>query len=309
MHRMLERFLIVLGQVGALFLLMGVGFTLEKLGKLDKIGTGQMTYLLLYVVAPCIVVDSFQVPCDPALLRTLGVGALALTACYAAYVLLAHVFFRREEPKRRGTYRFGAIYGNIGFMGIPLVRSVLGESATIFAVLNLSFFNIITWTQGILMIGGRKEVSLKKAVLNPGVLGVVFGLPLFLLGLRLPGPLYNVVHMFSEINTPLAMVIIGAQMARADLLGTFRAKKLYVAAGVKLLLLPAVTALVLAPLPVDRSFFATIVILAATPAAGLVGMFSERFQTCPEEGAQLVTLTTLLSIFTLPIVGTLAQLG
>jgi len=303
----LERFLVVLSQVATLFLLMGVGFALEKLGKLDKVGTGQMTTFLLYVVAPCIVIDAFQVDFTPEIARTLGVGVLALLACYGAYILLSLLFFRRTGEERRGVLRFGAIYGNIGFMGLPLVRAVMGEGAMIYAVVNLGIFNVITWTQGIVFIGGRRAFSLKKAVLNPGVLGTLIGFPMFLLGLRLPGPLFSSVNYLANVNTPVAMVIIGAQMARADLLGTFRARQLYVAAAVKLLLLPALTFALLKPLELDALFSASVVILAGAPTAGITSMFAEQYRRVPEEAAQMVTLSTLLSILTLPVVGTLVQ--
>lgn len=305
---MLAQFLVVLGQVVTLFLLMGVGFALEKLGRLDRVGTGQMSSLLMYVVTPCVVVDALQVRCDAALLRTLGLGALAVTGCYVAYGLVSVLLFRRSDADSRAPLRFGAIYGNVGFMGLPLVRSVLGEEATIFAVVSLALFNIATWTHGAFLMGGRKALSVKKALLNPGVVGVAVGLPLLLTGLRLPGPLGSAVGYLADLNTPIAMVVIGAQMARADFAATFRDRQLWAASGVKLLLIPALTALLLLPLGLDPTFNAATIILAGAPTAGITAMFGESFRRSPERCAQLVALSTLLSILALPVTGTLAQL-
>lgn len=306
---MLAQFWIVLGQVFTLVLLMGVGFILEKLGKLSKIGTGEMTTLLMYVVAPCVIVDSFQVSCDTKMLWTLGIGTVAVSVCYGGYILLSLLFFRRTRADLRAPLRFGAIYGNVGFMGLPLVRAVLGEGASIFAVVNMGLFNIFSWTHGVVLMGGQTAFSLRKAIINPGVLGVFAGLPFLILGIHLPSPVQNAVSFLASLNTPLAMVIIGAQMARADLGAVVKQKNLYAVAGIKLILIPAVTFLLLVPWKLDATFSAATVILSAAPAAGVTAMFAERFQREPETAAQLVTLTTLLSVATLPLVGTLAQMA
>ena len=71
---MFANFLTVTGQVATLFLMMGVGFVLGRLGKLTEEGRGQMSYLLLYIVTPCIIVDSFLVEATPALLREVVEG-------------------------------------------------------------------------------------------------------------------------------------------------------------------------------------------------------------------------------------------
>lgn len=62
---MFSRFLVVLGQVSTLFLMMAVGYVLGKRKKITAAGTGEMSSLLLYVVAPCIIIDSFQTAYDP----------------------------------------------------------------------------------------------------------------------------------------------------------------------------------------------------------------------------------------------------
>lgn len=304
---MIQNFLVVLEQVTVLFLLMAVGFVMTKLGLLTQLGTGQMTALLLYIVTPCVIVDSFQVPCDARLLRILLLGGLATMGTYLVYMLLAHFLFPRQGEELRPVLQAGSIYGNLGFMGLPLVRSVLGEGAAIFAVVDLGLFNVLTWTHGVLLMGGRSAFSAKKAILNPGVLGVLVGLPLFLLNLRLPTVLYSPIHFLAQMNTPLAMVIIGAQMGRSDLLGILRRRELYAATGIKLAVLPLLTGLLLLPVGMDPTFYTTVVILAGAPTAGITSMFAERFGRSPEQAAQLVSLATLLSIITLPIVGTLAQ--
>ncbi len=304
---MVERFFVVLGQVITLFLLMGVGFGLGRAGKISGHGTTEFSTLLLYVVTPCIIIDSFQTDYDPALLQTLGMGVACQCVCYGLYAVIVSFFFRRDPQELRAPMRFGAMYGNTGFMGLPLIQAIMGDEAVIFAVVALVVFNLWTWSHGLIMMSGRDQVSLRKMLINPGMLGLLGGLPLFLTRTTLPGPLYSAVGFVGSVNTPLAMIVIGAQMARADLGSTFRDRKLYGASAVKLLLIPIFTALVMLPFRGNHMLYVAAVILSGAPTAGVTSMFAEKFNKSPERTAQLVSFSTLLSIFTLPLIAVMAE--
>ncbi|MEG1577915.1 MAG: AEC family transporter [Oscillospiraceae bacterium] len=294
-------FATVIGQVITLFLLMGVGFLLGRRKKITTEGAGQMTFLLLYVVAGCVMVRAMQTEKNPELLRDLAMAAAVTVGLYVVYALVSLLLFRKQPPDTRDPLRFGVVYGNIGFMGLPLITAILGEKALIFAAVGFVAFQVANWTHGLVLMGGREQATVKKAVLNPGVIALCIGLPLFLMGLRLPPMVYNAVSFLADLNTPLAMVVIGFQMSQADLPGTFRRPVLYQSAGVKLLLMPALTAVLLLPLHLNPLIYSVCVILAGTPTAGVTAMFSQQFHRDTIIAAQSVTLSTLLSAVTLPL--------
>lgn len=302
---MLEKFLTVAGQVVTLFLLMGVGFVLVKLGKLDRRGMGQMSELLLYVVTPCIFIEAFQQPDLPPL-KTLAVSGLVMALYYLVAIPIAGLFFRREGDQVKPVMRYGTVYSNSGFMGLPLLTMVLGDQALIFGVIALVFYGIFQWTHGVAVMGG--ELSLKSAVLNPVVLSLLFCMVLLLFHWRLPTTVNTAVSFLADLNSPLAMVVIGGQMAGADFAATFTQPKLYLATGVKLILIPAVMLAILLPMGLPPLLFSAGVILAATPVADATGIFAQRFDKDTATAAQLITLSTLLSIFTLPVFAVLAQM-
>ena len=304
---MLDYFLTVLSQVVTLFLLMGVGFVLGRLGKVGGAGISQFTFLLLYIVAPCVVLETMQADVDPALLPRLGealVLTLGLYLCYSAAVL---PFFRRTEGPTRASLRFGCIYGNVGFMGLPLAEAVLGSEALIYAVLTLVVFNVYSWLHGVVLMGGRSALSPRSALINPGTVALVLGLPFLLTGSHLPGGAQAAVSFLADLNTPLAMVVIGAQMAAVDLAAILRQGKLFAASALRLVVLPLLTALILLPFGLDPLLYCTMVILSGAPSAGLTSMFAQRFGQDTATAAQLVSLSTLLSVVTLPLTAVLAQ--
>lgn len=159
---MLSNLLTVTGQVATLFLMMAVGFVLGRAGKMTEAGRSQMSYLLLYIVCPCVMVDCFLVERTPALTQEVAVGSAAALACYLLFFAVSLLFFRRQPADARDTLRFAAVYGNIGFMGLPLVQSILGEEALVYGALALLAFNLTSWTLGVLIMGGRAAFSLRR---------------------------------------------------------------------------------------------------------------------------------------------------
>ena len=305
---MLESLFVVGGSVLTLFLLMSVGFLFGRMGLLSGDTLSQVSRILLYVVTPCIMLTSFEVERTAENQAQLLAALAAMAGLYVAYMLLSQVLFPRAGEAHQGIMRFTAVYGNAGFMGLPLIQSVMGDEAMMVAVVGLGIFNAVSWTQGRALIGGRKELSLKKLALNPGIIGFVGGLLLYFTGWRFPGPLDSAVAYLGSLNTPLAMVVIGGQMAQADLVKVFSTRKLYLVSAVKLLAVPMLTALALLPFRPDPVIYVAAVILAGCPTAGATSLFAQSMGKDAALAAQQVTLSTLLCVVTLPVMASLAQL-
>lgn len=302
---MLSSLIVVTSQVVTLFLLMGVGFAMAQLGRLYPDGVSQMSTLVLYAVLPCVIVHSFQVERTPGMMPRLLLFALIFTLSTVFCIAVAHFSFRSDTLDQQAPLRFALCFGNNGFMGLPLLLSILGQDAVIYGVVSVVVFNLFLWTYGVKAMGGK--VTLRQALINPASVGLVVGLPLFLTGARLPTMVGSAVGFMADLNTPLAMIIIGAQMAGADLKRSFTTPRLYTVTAFRLLLAPLVPMLCLLPFHLDPMVYCANAIMCAVPVAGATGMFAQRFQRDTALAAQMVTLSTLLSVLTLPIVAVVAQ--
>lgn len=304
---MFENILVVAQQVGVLFMLMGVGFVLGKLDWIDEYTAGRMSRLLMYVVSPCTVIHSLQVEFTAALMAALGAGCLILVGQYLVMILFSQLTFRKQPPERRSVLRFGQVYSNNVFMGLPLLQAVLGAQASVFVVPSMIMFNIFEWTHGVSIMGGK--MSAKKLLISPGMIGILIGMSLFVGQITLPMVFGKAVSYLAGMNTPLAMVIIGTQMARADLKSTFTNARLYLISASKLLLAPVVVILIMLPFraALDPEQFCALTILSAAPCAGMTSIFAQRYGRDTATAAQSVSLSTLLSLFTLPLFAALAQ--
>lgn len=302
---MFSDFLIVVGQVVTLFLMMGVGFVLAKLKWFSEETSSQVTHLLVYVVAGCIIIGQLQIDASAHMVQTMLMSALGMALTYIIMMPLVQLLFRKEPSHTRVVHRFGIVYANNSFMGLPLLASVLGDDALLFGVISMLVFSLFQWTHGALMMGGK--LSLRRVVINPGILSMAIGLCFFITGIRLPAPVNSALEFLGSLNTPLAMIVIGSQMARADFMNVFKKPKLYLTAAIKLLFVPAMTSVILLPLHLEPLSYCACVVLSACPTAGMTSMFAQMFKRDVETAAQMVTLSTLLSIFTLPVFAVLAK--
>lgn len=306
---MIQDVITVGGSVVTLFLLMAVGFTLVKLKILTKPSLGQMSKLLMYLVCPAIMIDILMEETrNWETVQVMLVAGAVLAGTYVLNMVLIQACFRKKAPEQRGVLRFASIYGNTGFMGIPLIQAVLGDSGMLVAVTSLVVFNISTWTHGAILIGGKERASVKKALLNPGTIGFLIAVVLFAGGITLPGPVADAVGFVGSLNTPLAMIIIGGQMAAVDLKSILKDTRLYVSAMLKLLVIPMISLLVLLPLGVEPIIVVAVTILAGCPTAGATSIMSEMMGKDASLAARLVTLSTIFCVITLPLVAAIARM-
>ena len=306
---MLHSFSIVFGQVLSLFIMIAVGFAMYKANRINDAGVSQMTDLLLYAVTPCVVFNAFNRPFDPATALSIAVFA-AVSAVFLTLSIFAGMFlFRGKDRDSRVVLRFSAVFSNCGFMGIPLAGAVCGEKGTLYASIFVVLFNVFQWTYGFAMMSGEK-LSLKKAIVNPCVLGLLAGLPVFLLSVSVPAPLENAVSMIAALNSPLAMIVIGTHLARADLVSTLTDFRCYPASLIRLVLLPAAVMSATVFMPWLDSFQKlTLAVMFGAPVAASCALFATKFGRDSELASRLVALSTVFSMITLPLLVSLVSMA
>ena len=224
---MLTLFLGVLEKVVILFLILLTGYACGKLGLVTETGAKQCTSILFWVVTPSLIITSLQDTIGKVgfgdLLESGGLSVL----CVLAGILISMTAFRKRPPAEGALLRFAAAYSNCGFMGLPLAQAVLGGSGVAYASMFIAVFNLFNWTHGVASLRGENKADLKKALMNPGTAGLAAGLFLFGVSLRLPPILLSPLSYLSDLNTPLAMIVIGVYISRVPLRELFSSRDLY----------------------------------------------------------------------------------
>ena len=291
-------------QVLVMLLLMAVGFGLYKLKVFSDSTCAQLNRFLQIFVVFIVIFSSFNRPYDRQVLINTGLGALFSACGYLVGFALIFLLIRGKSETAR-VDRFGALMPNAGFMGIPLVNAFLGSEAVIYASTAVLMFNLVQWTLGRIMLTGetdRKEM-LKKIILNPGVLGILCGLVLFLCPFTLPNFIGSALGHIANLNTPIAMIVMGTAIARTNVLPVLKDPKAWLVCLIKLILIPACTLPVLLLVRAGDLVTTASYLLTACPSGAIVALFPSLLglKEGEQRGSGLVAMTTALSILTLPL--------
>lgn len=307
-----DNFFAVLTQVGVLFALMSVGFACKRLKVLGEEAVRGLTAVLFLVVTPALMIHVFQRPFDAAKLRALAETAVLSLVIQSFGIVASRLVRMKDDESRERTMRFAAIFSNVGFMGIPLQQAILGDEGVFYGGVYVAVFNVLCWTYGLGMMSGcRTRSSVRHILLNPGLSGILIGLPLFFCSVRLPAVVGEPVRMLASLNTPLAMLVLGYYLAEADVLTVLRVAQVWLVAALRLVALPLVAVafllLVGRQAGCGRTMLVSLVIAASAPTAALTTVFAVRFARDVRMSVGLVALTSLLSSLTLPFTVALAM--
>lgn len=293
-------------QVFVMFFLLATGMILYKIGMITDEGNRQMAGVVLYVVAPLLILDTFTIEYDQKLTENMLFGFLLSAASISLAILLSLVLRRGGKKESYPTERFTVIFTNCGFMGIPLAEAVFGEVGVVYCTTYITMFNLFVWTFGLaLMRPGKGEkrsfAERLKPFLTPTMICIFLGLLFYFLQLPVPKQIKSAVGYISSMNTPLAMIVSGIYIIQGDVLGAFRKGRVYLVSAVKCLLVPFVMVFVLVFLPVDEKLKTVILILSACPSGANGMLFANRFGGDTRTASDVFTVTTIASIVCIPV--------
>ena len=194
------------------YLLIGYFLMRRKLVGLQ--GSSDIARLLLYIVMPTAILNSYQTTFTMEKLKALGISFSAAALALFLSILLSRLFFSADQA----TERFGAAFSNAGFIGIPLVQMTFGNEAVFYVSSFVALLNILQWTYGVMLLtGDRKYLSFQKIRTNPIVLSFLGGLLLFILPFSLPEIISGPIRTLASMNGPLAMIVLGTYLAQIPL--------------------------------------------------------------------------------------------
>lgn len=296
---------ILLRQIAIMALLAAVGVYLSRKGFLSPQGTKDLGAILLRVIIPCVIVKSYITEFSRERLLELALSAgLALIGFILAMVISYLVF-----GKRRRLENFAASFCNAGFIGIPLAQAIIGEDGVFYIAASVALLNLFQWTYGVYIMADRKDaISAKTIAKNPVVIAIVIGVVLFVSQIPVPGIVTSTLGYIAGMNTPIAMILMGTYLAKLPLKKLLD-KRAYGCVLFRLVIIPAVILLVFWVLPVSNADIALAAFLAAaTPVGANICVFAQQYDCDYEFSVVTVCLSTLLSVITVPLLVSFAQM-
>ena len=297
--------LITAQQVAELFILMGLGALGAKTGLLRPEGKQTLSNLLVNLVVPAMIINSYRMDFSPEILRNLLAAFALSTLSSLLGLVITLLFTARSKDSRTPIFRFACIFSNAGYMGLPLISALFGSEGLLYASAYFTIFNLLLWTLGYSIVSGSSDPKavVKSLAHTPAIYAVLVGLAIYLLQIPIPALLAQPISLLGAMNTPLSMLITGMLIAAGDLKSIVCSRPIWKLAAVRMLVIPALCLGAFALLGLFRFGMAAqvVLLLECCPAAAITSVFAVQFGHDEQFAAGCVVLTTLLSILTLPL--------
>ena len=317
----------IIYNVALLFIMMLPGIIMKKCKmSVDGFGKG-LSNLVLYIAQPALIFTAYLRPySEEILLNSIYVLVLSILV-HAIFAVVAMLSYKKAPDAMRRMLRFATIFSNAAFMGIPLISAVLEDTypgATVYASIYNITFNLFLWSLGVYICTDKRDVnengieddeehikhgaSPLKALYHPVTIAAAIGLVFFILPINdyVPSIIEESFVMLKNLVAPLSMVVIGLRLADMDFRGVFKDKFMYLFLAMRHILLPlaaiGIVKLTGLIVPVSEVVEMAVVIMAAAPAATSATMFAEMYECDANYVSRLVTVSTLLSIATMPLI-------
>lgn len=307
------QFIVSLKQVIVIFILMLVGFFCKKVNFIHDITAKDLTNLLLYMVSPCLIINSFLTSFSKSKFKILISALFASVVIFAVSIIISNIVFKKEKDfQQKAVLKYGTVYSNAGFMGIPLVQVFLGSKGVFFSVPFLVIYNLFMWSHGLGLFIKKHHLcfmkQIKSLILNPNIIAAILGILIYMLQIKFVSIIKEPLTYLANINTPLSMLIIGSNLSELSLKEVFNDKKCWQSTFLKNIFIPIVSMIILMFFHFDKIAYMSLIIMISCPIAGVVVLFSILNQFDTKFPIKLMCHSTIMSAVSIPLIIYLANL-
>lgn len=305
---------IVQKQMIIIFVMILIGVYLYKKNHLSNESSRHLSWIIVNITNPITLLCSALSEEEKVSAGELGIAFLSFAAMYAILIPLAYLIpvILNVDCDRRYAYRMLAIFGNVGFIGIPFASAVLGPGSLIFVSICCLVFNIIIYTYGTASLKAvakeqnpdeeQNDVFSIKDIINSGTVMAVVTIVIYLADISLPDMIDSTLTYIANCTTFLSMLVLGVSVAQMIPREVFTRWRLYVFVILRQILVPILFIFVMKPFITNELTLHTIAVMAAMPAANMPLMMAKQYGVKEDMISAGIILTTLASILTIPAV-------
>ena len=305
---MVQSFQITFEQILVLCFQIAAGFLFYKMRLIQGAAVTSLINTVIYLSLPCMLLTAFDMDLTPETMWSFFCGLFAAILCHVIAIVVSILCIRERKGYDRRVLIECCVFSNCGLFGLPLLSALMGSEGLFYGSPYNLVFGTLFWTGGVLYLkAGQGKVTAKKILLNPCNIALFIGFFLFFTQRTLPPILQKVTTQVGNMAVPLSMFIIGLNLARADLKSVVKNKYYWFVSFVRLVLIPAACVVVLYLIRIRGDLLAAVIISAATPAATTVAIIAEECNRDSVQASLVISLSTILSIVTLPAIVALAK--
>lgn len=313
----------LLSEMAVIFIMVLIGYYIRKKGLItDKAITG-ISFIVVNITNPCVTINA-AISSD----RRLGMDEFLyyFAWCALLYAILIAASYLipallRIPQERRIFYKMLTVYGNVGFIGLPVCRALFGDDCMVPLILFNVCYSLLIYTYGLVLlrkakaaqdalIGLRSQAGEDAGVLrallqalNIGTLSGILSIVIYLVHPTVPSIIAETVGYVSDPTIFLSMVVLGSSVATAPLADYVKGSGRMVAfLVVRMILLPIALVLIMKQFITDPVLLGTLTIMVALPGGNLPLIMCKDMGIEAEELAKGIILSTVACLVTIPIV-------
>jgi hypothetical protein len=295
-------------RLGTIALIMILGFFLGKKRIIDTRTNKVIINLLLMVFMPASLFAAFPAVYKEETSSIFISGLIAGFVVMFSLIVLSRIIFNRYFYKGELRYesQFALIFNNATFLGYPIISSTFGEQGVIPYCGFIIAFNIALFSYGVFLFERKLSKELIKGIVtNPNIIAVFLGMFVFISGFPVPSFISSAVCFTGNATTALSLICIGFMLSHANFKKLIRKWRLILTAAIQLILGPVVTYYLLTALHFQEEVIVVCTLIQALPTATSLGLFAAKYGGNDIESSELVTISTTLSLVTMPAIVTI----
>ena len=303
---------IIISKISAIFLIMAVGFFLNKLKVLPSEATKYFVDLLLMVTTPCMILASitskeFNPETAASTLQIFICGISFFAVSFLLGWFLCKKILKVQPPEDLGVYIFAFSTINSGFMGFPITKAIFGGDILYLMILHNICLTLYMYSAGPFILnmnsghGSFDAKRLLKTFCNPSTILSVVSIVMLFAGLHLPKLIFDSVELVGDITVPLSMLVVGMQLGESNIGRIIKNKSLVLMSILKMTVVPALVFLLVNWLPLTDEVKVTAVFAAAFPTAVVTSALALMEKKNSLLSAEAIALTTLISVGVIPV--------
>lgn len=298
--------MVIMKQMLVLFMMMLIGLIACKKQIITSNTNKALSGIVVNISNPALMLSSVVGNYELAEAKDLILAVIVAISMFVILMVLAWLVPKllKAGQNQAGIYSVMTVFSNIGFMGFPIISSLYGREALLYASIFLLPYNLLIYTYGIQRLNQTKEnekINLKQ-ILNIGVLASILTIVLYLFKVHINGWIGDSLVMLSDLTAPLSMMIIGASFAEIDIRDLIKDKRLVLFSLMKQFIIPLIVGWFML-IYIQNSLIAGItVIMLATPVGSMCAMIARTYERDCEIVSKGIVLTTVASLISIPLV-------
>lgn len=290
-----------------LFVVVVVGYVAGRLGYLGGDFDRQLSRLVINITCPALILSSSmtgELPDRRFILPLLLISVITYILLAAVAFLLPRYLTKRRDDE--GAIGFALMFGNVGFMGYPVVASIFGHEAIFYAAVLNVVNTFAVFTVGTILITGRSEVGgerfQKKVLYSTPMLAAYMTMLIVAFEIKdIPAFVSQPLTMIGNITVPAALLIIGSSMSQLPLRALMGNLTVYLTTALRLVLLPLGVYFLTKNLGFSELVVNINTVVIAMPVATYGTILCLKYEKDTTTITEATFITTLFSMLTIPL--------